>query len=111
VPVRSRNFQRECFEAYSWKVRLERLLNVSFTSAGFIFIDARHDYESVREDFQVWAPKLAPDGAMAFHDSRVCPARPDIEESSGPVRLMREIGSGVHGPWQIVATADSVTVI
>jgi predicted O-methyltransferase YrrM len=79
--------------------------------AEFIFIDARHEYEFVLEDFQSWVPMLAPGGAMAFHDSRVCDARGDIDESSGPVRLMREVGAGQHGPWQVVATADSVTVL
>lgn len=79
--------------------------------ADFIFIDARHDYESVLEDFKVWTPMLAANGAMAFHDSRVCPARDDIAEDSGPVRLMREIASGLHGRWDVAGTADSLTVL
>jgi predicted O-methyltransferase YrrM len=125
------------------EVRLERLLNVSFTrfvatkglepwrervrfvrepsatasqrlplrgKAELIFIDARHDYDSVLEDFRCWAPMLAPGAAMAFHDSNLCVARPDLGEGAGPVRLMREIQQGVHGPWDIVAHADSITV-
>lgn len=79
--------------------------------AELIFIDARHDYESVLEDFRCWTPMLA-DGAMiAFHDSHQCAARPELQPTDGPVRLMTEIASGQHGPWQILDHADSVTVV
>jgi len=79
--------------------------------ADLIFIDARHDYDSVLEDFRCWAPMLAAQAVMAFHDSRVCAARPDMHDDVGPVRLMREIAEGKHGPWEIVGSADTVTVI
>jgi hypothetical protein len=79
--------------------------------ADFIFIDARHDYDSVLQDFQCWAPMLADGAVMAFHDSRPCPARPDISPTDGPPRLMREIAEGQHGPWETVGATDSVTAI
>ncbi|HTQ04238.1 MAG TPA: class I SAM-dependent methyltransferase [Polyangiaceae bacterium] len=79
--------------------------------AELIFIDARHDYDSVLEDFRCWSPLLAAGAAIAFHDSHVCAARPDLTEAAGPVRLMTEIAAGKHGPWTVVDTADSVTVV
>jgi predicted O-methyltransferase YrrM len=80
--------------------------------ADFIFIDADHSYEAVRQDFLAWAPKLAPGGVLAFHDSRPCAARPDLTPATaGPVRLMDEVRSGLFGGWGIAAEADSVTVI
>lgn len=79
--------------------------------ADLIFIDARHDYTSVLEDFQSWAPMLAADALMAFHDSHPCPARPELQPTDGPPRLMAEIEAGRHGPWGVVEHADSVTVI
>lgn len=79
--------------------------------AELIFIDARHDYESVLEDFKGWATKLAPGGLLAFHDSRCCTARPDLTEGDGPVRLCAEIMSGQHGNWRVVEAVDSLTVI
>jgi predicted O-methyltransferase YrrM len=126
------------------EVRVERLLNVSFTrwvathavrpwqervefirqpshlaaaalplqgKSDFIFIDARHDYDSVRQDFECWAPMLAAGAVMAFHDSHPYPGRPEIDPNDGPARLMREIGDGKYGPWQIVGHADSVTAV
>lgn len=39
-------------------------------SFDFIFIDADHSYEAVRDDIQRWWPKLKPGGTMAFHDYR-----------------------------------------
>lgn len=36
----------------------------------FIFIDADHSYEGVRDDIQRWWPKLKPGGVMAWHDYR-----------------------------------------
>jgi predicted O-methyltransferase YrrM len=37
-------------------------------SLDFVFIDASHDYESVKEDFEVWFPKMKKGGMMAGHD-------------------------------------------
>ena len=34
----------------------------------FIFIDANHSYESVKEDSTVWLPKAKPGGIIAGHD-------------------------------------------
>lgn len=79
--------------------------------AELIFVDARHDYASVLEDFQCWSPMLAEGATIAFHDSHICPARPELQPADGPVRLMTEITGGRHGPWEVVDTADSVTVV
>jgi hypothetical protein len=79
--------------------------------AELIFIDARHDYDSVLEDFRCWSPFLAEGATIAFHDSRVCAARPDLAPSDGPVRLATEIAAGQHGPWAVVEVADSITAV
>jgi len=34
----------------------------------FIFIDAGHIYEEVKQDFQLWYPHLKIGGIIAFHD-------------------------------------------
>jgi hypothetical protein len=34
----------------------------------FVFIDARHDYESVRADLEQWVPKVRAGGIVAGHD-------------------------------------------
>lgn len=78
--------------------------------ADFIFIDARHDYDSVAEDVRLWSRHLAADGTLALHDSRVCAARLDLSENTGPVRLVRELVAAA-GQWQLVAAADSLSVL
>jgi len=37
-------------------------------SLDFVYIDARHDYESVREDVREWFEKVRPGGIIAGHD-------------------------------------------
>ena len=34
-----------------------------------IFIDAGHDYENCKQDFELWGPKVAVGGWVAFHDT------------------------------------------
>jgi predicted O-methyltransferase YrrM len=42
--------------------------NFADNSLDFVFIDARHDYDSVKADLDAWYPKLKPAGVFAGHD-------------------------------------------
>ena len=33
-----------------------------------MFLDASHDYKDLREDLDLWGPKVKPDGVFAGHD-------------------------------------------
>ena len=37
-------------------------------SLDFAYIDARHDYDSVREDLELWVDRVRPGGVLAGHD-------------------------------------------
>ena len=76
-----------------------------------VFIDAAHDYESVKNDFQVRSKIMSYGGLMVFHDSHVCVERPDLKEADGPVRLLNEIKGGLFGDWIICDCVDTATVI
>ena len=100
-----------------WAHRVRFVLRTSIAAANeivldppadLIFVDADHSYPAVRADFLAWAPHLAPAGTIAFHDSRCCPARPDLDAATGPVRLVDEILRGDHGPWSLAGQADSI---
>jgi len=45
-----------------------------------IFIDGAHDFDSVKEDFETWYPKVIEGGVIAFHDCSWC---------AGPRRCVR----------------------
>lgn len=94
------------------KTSVEAAQNFKYAKkSDLIFIDARHDYSSVEEDFRIWRSMLAEDGIIAFHDSCPCLARPNLAAATGPVRLMREIEAGEHGNWNVVNRVDSITVV
>lgn len=41
---------------------------ISDGSLDFVYLDARHDYESVKEDIGLWYPKVKQGGIIAGHD-------------------------------------------
>ena len=41
-------------------------------SLDFVFIDAAHDYESVKKDINAWFPKIKKGGVIAGHDYTWC---------------------------------------
>lgn len=43
---------------------------VTDLSLDFVFIDAQHTYEAVREDIATWFPKVRPGGFITGHDYR-----------------------------------------
>lgn len=51
--------------------------------AHFVFIDAGHDYESVRADIEAWLPRVQPGGILAGHDVPHGDVRRAVEERFG----------------------------
>ena len=56
-------------------------------SIDWCFIDASHDYESVRADIQAWSPKIKRGGVLAGHDY-------DADTDPGVVRAVGELLPG-----------------
>jgi predicted O-methyltransferase YrrM len=50
-------------------------------SLDFVFIDAEHDYESVKADIQAWKPKVKSGGFLAGHDYHHAPLRKAVDEA------------------------------
>lgn len=52
-----------------WRMTsLDAAARVAPQSLDFVYLDARHDYESVKEDLTHWLPKIRPGGVFAGHD-------------------------------------------
>ena len=52
-----------------WRMTsVEAAAKVEDHSFDFVYIDARHDYESVKEDLEAWCAKVRPGGILAGHD-------------------------------------------
>jgi len=69
-------------------------------SLDFVYLDASHDYESVRADIEAWTPKVKPGGVIAGHDYKnsmrehVCRA---VDEAFGP----RMLGLVSQSSWKV----------
>lgn len=50
------------------KPSVEAATRFANSSVGFVYVDARHRYESVSEDLRAWWPKVKPGGVLAGHD-------------------------------------------
>ena len=59
------------FGAHStiWRTTsLEAARRIEDASLDFVYIDAQHDYDSVRQDLEAWYEKVHPGGILAGHD-------------------------------------------
>jgi len=60
----------------------------------FLWIDAAHDYESVKRDFLLWEPSLVEGGIVAFHDTTTWDGpKKVVEEYVCNSRTFTNIGS------------------
>ena len=73
--------------------------NVEDKSLDFVFIDAQHDYESVKQDIAAWMPKIKKGGLISGHDYQ--------RKFSGVIQAVdellpkREVGSDTCWCYQI----------
>lgn len=62
-----------------------------------LWIDANHDYEFVKKDYDLWTPFLISNGILAFHDAAPTKGWP------GPQRLVQELSqTNAYKPFQYV---------
>jgi len=74
----------------------------------FVFLDALHTYEGLREDWTAWSPLVAAGGFIAIHDSRATPGGHSAEV--GAVRFTGEII--LKDPrFELADAVDSLTVL
>jgi len=65
---------RKALKKYGERAKFLRMSSVhaskiiSDQSLDFVFIDAIHLYESVKQDITLWLPKIVPNGILAGHD-------------------------------------------
>ncbi len=46
----------------------------------FLFIDADHSYDGVKDDFETWSPCVVPGGFIVFHDYTIADVRRFVDE-------------------------------
>ncbi len=74
----------------------------------FIFLDAQHTYEGLREEWEAWSPLVAPGGLMAIHDSHATASSRSADV--GSVRYTNEVV--LQDPrFEMVDVVDSLTVL
>jgi predicted O-methyltransferase YrrM len=73
------------------KISWEAALDYEDESLDFIFIDASHDYESVKKDINSWLPKLKINGLIAGHDYYHIPVSMAVNEILGVENIIPTI--------------------
>lgn len=70
------------------KISWEAALDYENESLDFIFIDASHDYESVKKDINAWLPKLKINGLIAGHDYYHIPVSNAVNDIFGVENIL-----------------------
>jgi len=61
------------------------------TQYEYIHVDADHSYEGVKDDFDIWWPRLLPGGIVAFHDATRKRIHTKLWGDIGVARFLDEI--------------------
>ncbi len=72
--------------------------------ADLIFIDARHDYDSVLEDIRLWWPRVRPGGILAGHDFNH--KWPGVERAVAHSFNLMHVGVTHDSVWFVVKQAE-----
>lgn len=71
-------------------------------SLDFVFIDAAHDYESVKKDIQAYFPKMKSTGVIAGHDYNMG-VKDAVDEFFGPLEVNIQSGDSC---WVVSLSND-----
>jgi len=74
----------------------------------FVFLDALHTYDGLREDWTAWSPLVAAGGVIAIHDSRATPG--GHSEDVGGVRFTNDVILK-DDRFEVTEAVDSLTVL
>lgn len=72
----------------------------------FIYIDASHDYESVKQDLNVWFPKLKENGFIGGHDYTWEGVKQAVDEFAIK-NNMQVKRYGAYGSWKLIQQTNT----
>lgn len=93
-------FFRDKIELFP-QMSLEVAAKTPDNSLDFIFVDANHSYEYVKQDILAWLPKIKRGGLLAGHDI-------DLPDFPGVRKAVEET---IHGDWHIGEDAIWWTIV
>jgi SAM-dependent methyltransferase len=76
-----------------------------FPSIDAIFIDAAHDYESVKKDVRLWWPKIREGGILIGHDANH--KWPSVERAIADSFDLMRVGFAPDSIWFVLKTGDT----
>ena len=73
----------DCYDKVIWHymTTAKASKEVEDKSLDFVYVDAGHSYELVKEDLELWWPKIKDDGMMCGHDYNLCGRMEGIKQA------------------------------
>jgi predicted O-methyltransferase YrrM len=83
-----------------WRMTSEEAATIHKSDADIVFIDALHDYEHVKQDIELWWPKVRSGGILAGHDFNH--KWPGVERAVAESFNLMQVGVGPDSVWFVV---------
>ena len=99
IQLQAKERLKDCNVTWVYETSLEAAKLLANEKFDFIFIDANHDYEFVKEDINAWWPLVRTGGILSGHDYHVPSVKKAVSEFESQLKVKALVSEPSANIW------------